>query len=44
MGLLNTLNKLEESGIRTEVVPDTIDTTPHITYHIEEEEKPRKNN
>ena len=41
-----TLNKLEESiGIRTEVVPDTIDTTPpYYIPPIEEEENAKKKN
>jgi hypothetical protein len=41
-----TLNRLEESiGIRTEVVPDTIDTTPpYYIPPIEEEENAKKKN
>lgn len=41
-----TLNKLEESiGIRTEVVSDTIDTTPpYYIPPIEEEENAKKEN
>ena len=41
-----TLNKLEESiGIRTEVVSDTIDTTPpYYIPPIKEEENAKKEN
>ena len=41
-----TLNRLEESiGIRTEVVPDTIDTAPpYYIPPIEEEENAKKEN
>ena len=41
-----TLNRLEESiGIRTEVVSDTIDTTPpHYIPPIKEEENAKKEN
>ena len=41
-----TLNKLEESiGIRTEVVPDTIDTTPpYYIPPIEEKKNAKKEN